>query len=236
MHMKKLYILLGLTLTLTSCKLGGGATDEQIKAWIEKNPEVIAKSLTDYQRKLEEENNPKDEDVVKNAAGLFEHKGSPTVGPADAPIKIAYFFDFQCGHCRRQSETNAAVLAKRKDVQIIYKNLAVLGPASDLAARAALAAGLQGKYFEFYKAVNESKEFGEELFKKVARNLKLDMAKWEADRKGEEVNKEMIHVTELAESMKIRGTPAMAISPANKIFPGRVDRLLDLIGQLEVKK
>lgn len=233
--MKKIFLTVAaLSFTLTGCI--GGASDAQIKAWVEKNPEVIMKSLTDYQRKAEEDSRPKDEDVAKNAAGLFENKGSPRSGPDDAKIKVAYFFDFQCGHCRKQSETNAAVLAKRKDVQIIYKNLAVLGPESDVGARAALAAHLQGKYAEFYKAVNSSKEYGEPLFQKVAKSLKLDMAKWEKDRNGEEVNAEMTHVRDLAEKMKIGGTPALAIGPANKVFPGRVDRLLELIDQLEKEK
>jgi len=229
---KSTLTFLALSLTLTGCVFGG-ASDAQIKAWVEKNPELIMKSITDYQRKMEEDSRPKDEDVAKNAAGLFEHKGSPRIGPDDAKIKIAYFFDFQCGHCRRQSETNAALLAKRKDVQIIHKNLAVLGPESDVAARAALAAQLQGKYVEFYKAVNASKEFGEPLFQKVAKSLKLDMAKWEKDRAGEEVTTEMNHVRDLAEKMKIGGTPALAIGPSNKVFPGRVDRLAELLDQLE---
>ncbi|AGH96420.1 DsbA family protein [Pseudobdellovibrio exovorus] len=226
MKMKAILGLTLLSLTLSACK----SSDEQIQKWVENNPDKILQVLMDYQRKQQEANMPKPEDVTNNAAALFEHAESPTRG--SGAIKIAYFFDFNCGHCARQSETIKAVLAKNSNVQIIYKNLAVLGPSSELAARAALAAHQQGKYNEYYTELYKIREKNETTLKDLARKLKLDVAKWEKDINGEAVEKEIQHVKELAGKMKISGTPALAIAP-DKIFAGRVDHLQQIVDSIK---
>lgn len=218
--------------TLTSC-LDGGASDTKIKEWVEKNPEVIMKSLMDFQRRQQEDSMPKPADVQANAQALFQHAGSPSAGSTDGKVKVAYFFDFLCGHCEHQSKTNAAVLAKRGDVQIIYKNLPILSEFSEQVARAALAAHQQGKYKDYYDAFYKLDRGARnpDALKKVAASLRLDVKRWEADMKGEAVMAELMHVRELAQKMKINGTPAIAIAP-NVIIPGRADELEKVIESL----
>lgn len=223
---KKLIAALILPLTLFSCK----PSDEQIQKWVEKNPDKILTALMDYQRKQQEANQPKGEDVKANSAALFENSGSPSVGAGS--IKIAYFFDFNCGHCARQSETIKAVLAKTNKIQVIYKNLPVLGPSSELAARAALAAHQQGKYLDFYNETFKTRVKDEASLKAIAKKIKLDVAQWEKDMNGEAVQKEIAHVQELAGKMKISGTPALAIAPET-IIPGRVDQLMEIVESIK---
>jgi protein-disulfide isomerase len=215
-----------LPLALFSCK----ASDEQIQKWVEKNPDKILTVLMEHQRKQQEANQPKGEDVKANSAGLFENAGSPSVG--SGPIKIAYFFDFNCGHCAKQSETIKAVLAKTNKITVIYKNLPVLGPSSELTARAALAAHQQGKYFDFYSEVYKTRDKNPESLKAIAKKVGLDVAKWEKDMTSEAVQKEIAHVQELAGKMKISGTPALAIAPET-IIPGRVDQLMEIIDSIK---
>ena len=223
---KKMIAALILPLALFSCK----ATDEQIQQWVEKNPDKILTALMSHQRKQQEANQPKGEDVKANAAALFENSASPSAG--SGPIKIAYFFDFNCGHCARQSETIKAVLAKTNKVTVIYKNLPVLGPSSELTARAALAAHQQGKYFDFYSEAYKTRDKNAESLKAIAKKIKLDVAKWEKDMNSEAVQKEISHVQELAGKLKISGTPALAITPET-IIPGRVDQLMEVIDSIK---
>lgn len=213
-----------LLLSIVSCN----TTDAQIEAWIKKNPDKVLEAIIDYQKKQQEENQPKPAMVKENAAQLFSD-GSPSVG--SGPIKIAYFFDFNCGHCARQGETNKAVIQKNPKVQIYYKNFPVLGPSSELAARAALAAHQQNKYKEFYEETFKTREKSQQTLSGIARKLKLDVKKWEADMNGEVVQKELDSVRALAEKMRIGGTPFLAIAP-DKIFPGRVDQLADIVQSL----
>ncbi len=227
----KVFSMFALAFSLASCNQG--PSDQKIKEWVEKNPEVIMTALMELQRKQREDSMPKPADVEANSEALFKNSGSPSAGSADGKVKIAYFFDFLCGHCEVQSKTNAAVLEKRKDVQIIYKNLPILSEFSLEIAQAALAAHLQGKYKSYYDAYFKlpKSDRKPEALKKIAENLGLDMKKWEADRKGDAVMSEISHVRELASKMKINGTPAMAIAP-NLIMPGRVDGLAKMIENL----
>ena len=205
---------------------GCGPSDKQIKEWVEKNPEVIIQSLQGFQRKQQEDNQPKPEMVKENAKDLFEHAGSPTVG--SGKVKIAYFFDFNCGHCTKQGETINAVLKQSKDVTIIYKNFPILAPSSETAAKASLAAHQQGKYKEFYDEIYKNKTIDDSTMEKIAKTLKLDIAKWKADKEGEAVKAELDSVRDLAKKMKLGGTPALAIAP-DKILPGRVDELMEIV-------
>lgn len=224
----KLALTLAITATFILSATGCGPNDKQIEAWVEKNPETIIKALQNYQRKQQEENQPKPEMVKQYAKELFENPGSPSVG--NGKVKIAYFFDFNCGHCAKQSETINEVLKNSKDVTVIYKNFPILAPSSELAAKAALAASQQGKYREYYLEIYKSEKKDEATMEKIAKSLKLDIAKWKTDMAGPAVQAELEHVRDLAQKMKISGTPLIAISP-DKIFPGRVDQLMDIVQQ-----
>ncbi len=226
MKLKSLVLLSLTSFMLFSCK----TSDDQIKTWIEKNPDKVLQVLMQHQKDQQEKSQPRPEDVKANSALLFENAGSPSSGAG--PIKIAYFFDFNCGHCTMQSETIKDVLSKRSNVQVIYKNFAVLGPSSQLAAQAALAAHQQGKYLEFYNEVFKIREKTPETLKAIAMKIKLNIPKWEADLNGEAVKKEMDHVETLAMKMKLSGTPALAIAP-DQILPGRIDELLEIVDAIK---
>lgn len=223
------WVLLAAMVLATTGMGCAASSDKQIKEWVEKNPDVIMKALMDFQKKQQEEGMPKGDDVKANAAALFENPGSPRAG--EGKIKIAYFFDFNCGHCAHQSETIEAVLAKKMDVQIIYKNFPFLRPDSETIARGALAAHQQGKYKEFYREIYKAKDRSEAGLAAIAKKVGLDVKKWTADTNSEAVTNEINHVRELAQKMKISGTPVLAIAP-DKIFPGRVDQLEEIIKKL----
>jgi protein-disulfide isomerase len=225
-HFKILFATLALSTALVSCK----SSDEQIQNWVEKNPDKILTAIVEFQKKKQADQQPKAEDVKANSTALFENPESPSKGTG--PIKIAYFFDFNCGHCARQSDTIKAVLAKTNKVQVFYKNLPVLGPSSELTARAALAAHQQGKYFDFYTEAFKTRDKNPESLKAIAKKIKLDLAKWQKDMTSEAVTKEISHVQELANKMKISGTPVLAIAPET-IIPGRVDQLMEVIESIK---
>lgn len=223
------WVLLAAVMLATAGMGCAASSDKQIKEWVEKNPEVILKALMEFQKKQQAEGMPKAEDVKANAAALFENPGSPRAG--EGKVKIAYFFDFNCGHCAHQSETIEAVLAKKMDVQIIYKNFPFLRPDSETIARGALSAHQQGKYKEFYREIYKAKDKSEQALAAIAKKIGLDVKKWTADLNAEAVTAEINHVRELAQKMKISGTPVLAIAP-DKIFPGRVDQLEEIISKL----
>jgi protein-disulfide isomerase len=48
--------------------------------------------------------------------------GSPTKGPADAPVTLVEFADFECPHCRELWEALQAVEPKYPQIRIVYKD------------------------------------------------------------------------------------------------------------------
>ena len=49
--------------------------------------------------------------------------GHPSKGPADAPVIIVEYGDFQCATCAELYPTMKKLLAERKDVRLVYKDL-----------------------------------------------------------------------------------------------------------------
>ena len=82
---------------------------------------------------------------------------APTRGPADAPITIVAFSDFQCPFCARGHETMEELRALYGDrVRFVFKHFPLPGhPAGALASRASFAAMDAGKFWEFHDAVFE---------------------------------------------------------------------------------
>jgi protein-disulfide isomerase len=70
-------------------------------------------------------------------------KGEPFIGDADAPVVVAYWFDYQCPFCRETEETILPDLIKdyvdTGKVRIVFKDFQFLGPDSQTAGLAARA-------------------------------------------------------------------------------------------------
>lgn len=77
----------------------------------------------------------------------------PTSGDPFGRVTIVVFTDPMCPYCRRLLPTIEALLHEDDDVRIVWKDIAVLGPASELEARALLAAQAQSGYDRMQDAV-----------------------------------------------------------------------------------
>jgi protein-disulfide isomerase len=80
---------------------------------------------------------------------------SATRGPADAPITIVAFSDFQCPYCAKGHETMEELRSLYGDrIRFVFKHFPLPGhPAGALASRATFAAADAGKFWEFHDAV-----------------------------------------------------------------------------------
>ena len=81
-------------------------------------------------------------------------EGYPSLGPADAPITIVEFSDYQCPFCSRfHDETYQALLdAYPGQIRFVYRNLPlVFHQNAQMSAEAALCAGDQDKYWEMHE-------------------------------------------------------------------------------------
>jgi protein-disulfide isomerase len=75
-------------------------------------------------------------------------------------VTLVEFFDYNCPYCRRMGPVMTQAEVADPKLRIVYKEFPILGPASVFAAKAALAAHKQGKYFAFHQARCSNSSFG----------------------------------------------------------------------------
>ncbi len=82
----------------------------------------------------------------------------PSKGPANAPVTIVEFSDYECPFCVRAEPTVKALLAKYPDkIKLVYRDFPLpMHPNAPKAAEAAHCAGDQGKYWEMHERLFSS--------------------------------------------------------------------------------
>jgi protein-disulfide isomerase len=187
-----------------------------------KGKEVLGKTFESYMqekqaamRKEQEERQAKMlEDQFKNPVKI-DAGNSPSKGPANAKVTIIEFSDFQCPYCSKGKETMDQVLkAYPNDVRVVFKNMPLsFHKEAEPAARAALAAHKQGKFWEMHDALfAKQADLSAELYTKTAESLGLDLAKFKADFESEELKKAVAADMELATKNGITGTPGFFVN------------------------
>jgi protein-disulfide isomerase len=108
--------------------------------------------------------------------------GFPSLGPADAPITLVEFADFQCPYCRQwEQQTYQPLLAAYPGkIRIVYRDfpLTSIHPNAMPAAEAAQCANAQGKFWPFHDKLFSSENLSEDVYKQYAQELGLDMTKF----------------------------------------------------------
>lgn len=113
------------------------------------------------------------------------------LGPADAPVTIVEFSDFQCPACR-VAEPPMRSLLKLYDgkVRLVFKHFPLerMHLWARAGAVAAECAGRQGKFWEYHHELYDHQEEwpndkSEERLETYARRVKLDLPAWSACRK-----------------------------------------------------
>jgi protein-disulfide isomerase len=160
-------------------------------------------------------------DIGKLYSGIPQN--GTTLGQSGAPVTVYLYEDFQCPYCGRFSREMFPELVddyvRDGKARLVSEPLAFLGPDSVRAARAALAAGEQDRYWPYYSLLFENQgeensgyvtgDFLEGLAEKTPG---LDVDDWSATLDKESLDSELEASQAKAGSAGVDSTPTLIFS------------------------
>jgi len=191
-----------------------------VRDYLLANPEILLEmSQTLEAKQKDAEAKQREAAMASSADQLFRSPHDHVAGNPEGDVTIVEFFDYNCGWCKKGFSEVVSLIEKDKNLRVVLKEFPIFGGDSDYAARAAVAARNQGKYWELHSALfshegKVTKEFVDEAAKAVG----LDLAKLKADMDSQEVTDIIGANQALAQSLAINGTPAFIID--TNVTPG----------------
>ena len=196
--------------------------DQNIKKFIEENPDYILGVLREYQleqNKLEQEKtNQKNISSIKNL-NLAYHP--MYLGDSNSAKVIYEFVDYNCGYCQKFHQELINVM-NDNSLKLVIIQMPILGNFSEELTKLALASSLQGQFkvVHNYLYSTERKSKMEDILADLfLRGVDLDILKNDLD--SQEVSDFLSIHRSYADEFKFTGTPATIIG--NQIIPGFID-------------
>lgn len=156
-----------------------------------------------------------------------ELKGIPqtglTLGAPKAEVTLLEFGDLQCPVCKSFAEEIVPDVIDSKvrsgEAKIEFRSYTIISQESTPAAAAAIAAGRQGRGWQFLELFyrNQGTEASgyvtDEFLTEVARGAGVpDLARWNDDRESAAVLRRVESETDEAQSLGLTGTPSFAVT------------------------
>lgn len=155
------------------------------------------------------------------------------LGPADAPITIVEFSDYECPFCKRAHPTVTEVLKKYPDkVRLVFRHFPLdnIHPNARPAAEASLCAEDQGKFWPFHELVFASgSELNAATLRGVAEKAGLDLAKYDACVKERRHRARVDADVAAGREAGVSGTPAFFVNGIPLSGARSVDEFVKLI-------
>lgn len=212
--------------------------EQAIEQYIRTHPEVIEQSLQALETKREAEEKTRQQVALANRQQeLLNDPASPVSGNQKGTITLIEFFDYRCGFCKRAANAVTQLQADDPRVRVVYKDFPILGEASELAAKAALASKAQGKHQAFHEALlGTENEITKEEILRVAGTVGLDTNKLETDMADPEWQAVIERNRALARDLGISGTPGFIVG--TELVPGALDvkGLKELVARAGTRK
>ncbi len=199
------------------------SVEKVVEQYLRTHPEVIEQSLQALEAKREAEEKARQKvALANNQKELLNDPSSPVSGNPNGEITLVEFYDYRCGFCKRTASAVTELQKQDPRVRVVYKDFPILGEASELAAKAALASKAQGKHQIFHEALLASHaEMAKDEILKIAGEVGLDVKRLESDMAKPEWQTVIDRNRALAKALGISGTPGFIVG--TELVPGALD-------------
>ena len=211
--------LLASQITGAQAEFSAAQKDELNKlfeVYIKENPLVVREAL------IALADNEAKERRGQAMAMVALDEGDPSMGAGDeADIVIYEFSDYNCGYCKRVFTQIQSVLAEDPKVRLTLKEYPILAESSMLAARAGIAAGMQGKFEPFHVGMMAWRgEISMDSILAIAQESDIDTTRLQADMTSEATENILQRTRATAQALEVSGTPALVIG--DEFIPGAI--------------
>jgi protein-disulfide isomerase len=188
------------------------ALHDEIRAYLLEHPEILVEMYALLEEKQRAQTAEADGQLVEeNAAAIFDDGYSYVGGNPEGDVTIVEFLDYQCGFCRRAHPELMDLLESDGNIRWVVKEFPILGPNSELAARAAVAT-LIAEGAETYARLNDlmmrhSGPVSDENLDAVLTEAGADPAEIREGMEAPEVSEQLAETPALAETLAVSGTP-----------------------------
>jgi protein-disulfide isomerase len=162
-------------------------------------------------------------------------EGSPSLGPADAPVTVVEAFEFACPACENaRGVVKEITEAYPKDVRVVYRTFLIHPQVATTPAHAACAANKQGKWAEMAeliwdKGFNAGRKLGADNMEALAGEVGLDIAKFKSDMNSEACQKMVRDEHGSLAQLGVGATPSIFVNgrPLQRRSPEQFKALIE---------
>ena len=197
-----------------------GELNEIIRGYLLEHPEILREMSTKLeQNEKRAEETARIDALNSQTAAVFKNAGDAVVGNPKGDVTIVEFMDYNCGWCKKSMSEVTALVEKDPNLKVIFKEFPIFGEHSEYAARGALAAEKQGKYWPLHIAMfSHEGQVTKDVVDQLATEQGLDMVKFKKDMTDKTVIDTIAANYDLAKALQLNGTPAFIID--TKVVPG----------------
>ncbi|MBD9529465.1 MULTISPECIES: DsbA family protein [Paracoccus] len=192
------------------------AFGEAVRDYLMANPNVLVEAINVLEERRVADEAKNDQLLVENnKAAIFEDGYSWIGGNPEGDITLVEFIDYRCGVCKKVHPELEKLIAADGNIRWILKEFPILTQESDLAARFAVAVQQEAGAEPYKKAHDTLMEMrgpvNLESLGKLADDLGVDRTAVLNRMNTEEVSAVLRSNHQLAEQMRIMGTPTFII-------------------------
>jgi protein-disulfide isomerase len=189
----------------------------EVRAYLMENPEVLMEAIDVLNQRRDSAAGAKDAELLAdNADAIFKDPASWVGGNPNGDITVVEFMDYRCGYCKKAHSEVAELINSDGNIRYIVKEFPILGEASVMAARFAVAV-LQLEGPEVYKNVHDAMmtlrgDMTPDALTRIAEEQGVkDLAAVNVRMKSDEVSAVIDANHALGATMEINGTPTFIV-------------------------
>jgi protein-disulfide isomerase len=202
---------------LAAAELHDRATDEQIVgAYLLNHPEIIPQAMERLQA------NSNAHAIAAARAQIEAPFAKAWAGNPHGDVTLVMFTDYACGYCRASAPDIDALLAADPKLKVVWREIPVLGPQSQVAARYALAAAKEGRYLPFHRTLFSGGRPDAHGLAEAARAAGLQPDSVARASAAPDITREVNGNLALATQLQINATPTFVVG--NRMLTGAVGR------------